>query len=149
MNETHATLSFLFRQKESRINKMHVSDLYISVGGALTGIIIKDGDHPTRSGERVLHSCSGSSSSSSISSCSSSGSLAGICRLNRDGLSVWCEILVMKRNNTYSCNSNEPISMQLIPSAWWTLSASCYAEEKSRHSSNVGENKKSKQISRD
>lgn len=44
-------------------------DLYVSVGGAFSWIIVKDGDHPASSWGWVPHSCSG---------------LAGICQLNTE-----------------------------------------------------------------
>lgn len=54
------------------------SDLYVSVGGALSRIIIKDGNHPASSWGRVTHSGGG-------------GGLAGICQSNREGANstVW------------------------------------------------------------
>lgn len=84
--------------------------LYVSVRGAFSWIVIKDGDHPACSWGRVPCSCS---------------SLAVICKLNTEiGRPAESDILIIRRGRRV-CNSNEPISMQLIVSACQTYSAPC------------------------
>lgn len=87
------------------------SDLYVIVGGALTWIIIKDGNHPACSWGHAPHSCICSSCS-----CSRGGrSLAGFCQSNREGQTVQSDILVI-RGATH--NSAIPISSSACSSSW-------------------------------
>lgn len=82
------------------------SDLYVIVGGALTWIIIKDGDHPASSWGQAPHSCGGSSGGRS---------LAGICQSNRERQTLQSDILVIRGAIHISAI---PISSSACSSSW-------------------------------
>lgn len=76
------TYSYTLSQKNNNKKCLCESDLYVCVGGTLTWIIIKDGDHPASSWGRVPHSCGG-------------GSLAGICQSYREAQTIQSDILMI------------------------------------------------------